>query len=478
MRGVLRAGLLAVGLLTASCATVPAPAEAQAQAISQRDRQEGAQAHRQIVQQFGGEVEGPVADYVRRVGLRVALVAIPGSRPEDWTITVLSSPVPNAMAVPGGYLYITRGLLGMMNSEAELASVLGHEAGHIAGRHAQRRQAPAIAAMAGTILSGVLLGGQAAQVAQTLGAAGLGQYSQGQENEADTLGLRYMAQAGYDPRAAASMLQALERVSTVEGRQQLERPGLASIFASHPVTASRVRRVAAEAARMPQQGTLAREPFLAAIDGLTWGDDASQGLIDGPRFRHGTLGFGFAAPPGYQISNSPTVVAGRGPDGGVFRFSGAAIQPGQSLENIAAEVWRQATGNVPNIRPVETRVNGFQALVAPARVNTRSGAQDVTVSVIRWSDSQAFVFLTQARPGNRQPADSLLGSFRRLTEAEAAEARRERRIRVVTVRAGDTAESLAARMASPYDRPQSFLALNGIEARELVPGKRVKLITR
>ncbi|MFN3592718.1 MAG: M48 family metalloprotease, partial [Thermaurantiacus sp.] len=367
MKQTLHAAAAALLLLTGGCATMDAaPVNAQAREIPARERQQFQQYHQQIVQQFGGEVQGPLADYVRRVGLRVALEAVPGSRESDWTISVLSSPVPNAMAVPGGYLYITRGLLGMMNSEAELASVLGHEAGHIAARHAQRRQRPATVGALGTIATAVLLGGDAARLAQLGSAALVGGYSRNQEREADSLGLQYMARAGYDPMAAASMLAALDRVATVEGRQQLERPGVASIFASHPVTAERVQRVAEEARRKGVRGVENREPFLAAIDGMTWGDDADQGLVDGPRFRHGTLGFAFAAPPGFQLSNSPAAVTGQGREG-AFRFSGVALQPGQSLEAVAADVWRQATGSVPNIRPTQTTVNGLQALVAPAR---------------------------------------------------------------------------------------------------------------
>jgi predicted Zn-dependent protease len=477
MKSLLAAAALLLLAAGPPLAAQPAPVRGGAAAIPPQERQQFAEAHQQIVQQFGGAVEGPLAAYVRRIGLRVALEAVPGSRESDWTVTLLSSPVPNAMAVPGGYLYITRGLLGMINSEAELASVLGHEAGHIAARHAQRRQTPATVGALGTLATAILLGGQAAQLAQTASAALVGGYSRNQEREADSLGLQFMARAGYDPMASATMLAALDRVSTVEGRASLERPGLASIFASHPVTAERVRRVAEEAGRMPRGGIVNRDPFLAAVDGMTWGDSADQGLIDGPRFRHAALGFGFAAPPGFQLANSPQAVAGRGREG-AFRFSGVALSRGQSLEPVAAEVWRQATGQVPRIRPFETRVNGMEALVAPARVATRSGAQDVTVTVIRWSDTEGYVFLTQAPPGNSLLHETLLASFRRLSPAETAEAKRERRIRVVTVRPGDTAESLARQMDAQYATPERFLALNGMTAAELRPGMRVKLISR
>ena len=138
-------GATAALLLLAPAAMAQAPAQ-QAKAmpgLSAKDRQVGAEGYKQIVQQFGGAVEGPLASYVRSVGVKVAMASVPGSRPEDWRVTVLNSPVPNAMATPGGYLYITRGLLSMINSEAELASVLGHEAGHVAARHSDKRNSRA-----------------------------------------------------------------------------------------------------------------------------------------------------------------------------------------------------------------------------------------------------------------------------------------------------------------------------------------------
>jgi len=478
----LRIPLLALGLLALGLPPLPAeaparpPAAARAyEAIPPRERQQFAAYHRRLVEQFGGEVRGPAADHVRTVGRRVAVAALPGSRAEDWTITLLDSPVPNAMAVPGGYLYVTRGLLAMMNSEAELASVLGHEAGHIAARHAQRRQTPQAVGALGTIAAAILFGADAGRLAQIGSAALIGGYSRNQEREADLLGLQAMARAGYDPMGAPSMLEALDRVAAVEGRARLERAGLASIFATHPVTAERVQRLAAEARRMPPGGVVNRDAFLSAIDGIAWGDAAEQGLVEGPRFRHGFLGLAFSAPAGFTLQNSPAAVLGEG-RGGAFRFTGMPLRPGQPLEEAAAEVWQQAAGAVPPVRPQARRVNGLEALVAPARLPTRGGLRDVAVAVIRFSDTQGYVFLTEEAPGEGVLLETLLSSFRRLSPEEAAEARRGLRIRVVTVRPGETAETLARRMAPPYDRPETLLALNGLSAAGLRPGLRVKLI--
>jgi predicted Zn-dependent protease len=464
---------LAIGM-----AAVPAAAPAQNLAgLSQRDRQIGAEGYKEIVQQFGGKVDGPVADYVRGVGTRIAMASVPGSRPQDWTVTVLNSPVPNAMATPGGYLYITRGLLAMMNSEAELASVLGHEAGHVAARHSDKRQSRATIGALGTVAAAILGGSQVAELANLGANAWVAGFSRSQENEADTLGMRYAIAAGYDPRAAASMLAALDRVAVVEGKENIERRGVNSFFSTHPVTAERVQRVAKQAAATGRTGAVNRDAFLAAIDGLTFGDAPDQGIISGPSFRHAGLRLGFDAPPGFTLQNSPQAVAGRGRDGSQFVFTGARIQPGQDLQSIVRQAWAQTTnGQVPQANYVERQVNNLDAGLSEARIGTRQGNVDMGVHAFRTAPDQVYLLRTVAPAGRGGQFQSLVGSFRRLTAAEVAAAGRGRTVDVVIVRPGDTAAGLAQRMAPPYNRVQSFLALNGIPERPLQPGEKLKLI--
>lgn len=468
--------LLAVAAVAVAAMPVAAPAAAQASLI-QRDKAQGAQAYRQIVQQFGGAVDGPLADYVRSVGLKVAVPSVPGSRPTDWTITVLNSPVPNAMATPGGYLYITRGLLAMINSEAELASVLGHEAGHVAARHSDKRNSRATIGALGTIAAAMLGGSQVAQMANLGASAWVSGFSRAQENEADKLGMRYSLAAGYDPRAAAWMLQALERVSAVEGKQSMERSGLSSIFSTHPVTAERVQRVSRDAAATGRTGTINREPFLAAIDGMAFGDTPDQGIITGPSFRHAGLRIAFDAPPGFQLQNSPQSVAGQASDGSSFLFVGAQARPGQPLEELVSQAWQQLTnGRTPQLQYSERRINSVDAAVSAARIQGNRGLMDVGIHAYRTAPDQVYLVRTVAPAGRGQVFEPLIASFRRLSPAEAEAAARGRRIDVVTVKPGDSVRSLAARMVPPYNRELSFRALNGIEDRPLRTGEQLKLI--
>jgi predicted Zn-dependent protease len=445
--------------------------------LSQRDRQIGAEGYKEIVQQFGGKVDGPLADYVRQVGVRVAMASVPGSRPQDWTITVLNSPVPNAMATPGGYLYITRGLLSMINNEAELASVLGHEAGHVAARHSDKRQSRATIGALGTLAAAVLGGSTAAQAVNYGASAWVAGFSRSQENEADTLGMRYAISAGYDPRAASTMLAALDRVATVEGKDAMERRGVNSFFSTHPVTTERVERVAKQAAATGRSGATNRDAYLAAIDGMTFGDSPDQGVITGPSFRHASLRLGFDAPPGFTLQNSTQAVAGRGRDGSQFVFTGGRVQPGQDLQSIVRQAWQQTNnGQVPQASYTERQVNSLDAGLSEARLSTRQGSVDVGVHAFRTAPDQVYLLRTMAPAGRGGQFQSLVGSFRRLTQAEVAAAGRGRQIDVVTVRPGDTPAGLAQRMVPPYNRVQSFLALNGIPDRPLQPGERLKLI--
>ncbi|WP_448584918.1 M48 family metalloprotease [Thermaurantiacus sp.] len=475
MRSWCRATLAALSLALAPPAT--------AQALSPRDKAQGAEIRQQILRQFGGEIRGPLADYVASVGRRVAAVAAPDARPGDWSITVLDSPIPNAMATPGGYLYITRGLLALMNDEAELASVLGHEAGHVAARHSARAQRRAtfagIAAIAAALATGSEL---VAEGAQVLGAGVLAQYSQKQEYEADTLGLRFITETGYDPFATASMLAALNRAEIVERGTAAERNRSASWFASHPLTEARIRRaeqLAAQAGIPPLSRPRERDRFLAAIDGMAWGDAPDQGLVEGTRFRHAKLGFGFEAPSGFQLRNSPSAVAGAGPDGSRFQFTGASLPRHRALDEPARAAWQQIAGGVPGQLQVDrTWVNGMETLATRARVATRQGIADMGVTVYRFDDSSAYLFVTQAPAGRLPTMDPLLASFRRLTPDEARSVGRGLKVDVVTVRPGDTARGLASRMAFPDNQLARFLALNGIEDRPLRPGEKLKIITR
>lgn len=462
-------------------AVLLAAAPASGQQISARDKQIGAQANQELLQEFGGAYQGKAATYVQQVGRRIASQSGQSANPNDYTVTLLNSSVSNAMALPGGYVYVTRELLALMNNEAELASVMGHEVGHVAGRHAQKRQQrSALSGIGAAILGAVTGSSMLGQLAGTGAQLYTLSYSRDQEREADALGVRYLAKAGYDPWAASTMLQQLGAQTSLDAklRSQEGESARPSWLNTHPLTEERVqltRKDAAQVSPAPGRGELGRDRLLDAIDGMTYDDDPAQGIVNGRTFRHGALRLEFTVPPGFAISNSPQAVIAQGPGGARLMFGGGQLRQGEGLDDYIARIW-QAIGarGTPQIQPFRTR--DFYGAESSTRAQTQSGVVDATVTAFDAGGGSVYHFVTIAPAGRDLGFDAMLDSFRRMTPAEAA-AVKPRIVRVVTVKPGDTVASLASRMAYDDDRQGRFMVLNGMTSpRQLVPGERVKLI--
>lgn len=470
-----RAGIAGLFLL-AACATIDSTPDAPS--IGQSDRAQAAQAHPQILQQLGGAVEGPAATYVSTVGERIAGAAgVAG----QCTFTLVNSDVPNAFAIPGCYIYVTRGIMALMNSEDELASVLGHEVGHVVADHAARRQNTATLTGLGAILAGVLTGsGEIAQAAGQAAQLYTLSYSRDQEFESDDLGVRYLQRAGYNPHASADLLRSLGMQETLSARIANRDAASAtpSWARTHPLSAERVSRATAQAtATGATLGAPAERigPYFAAIDGMIFGDDPEQGFVNGRTFAHPTLRIAFEAPQGFTLTNSPSAVMIGGPNNLRAQFGAAALQG--DLGAHASNGLRQILGNTPaQVGQVQrSTTNGLETATAPARAQTQSGMVDVAVTAYRVGD-RAYHFITIAPAGSSGAFTLMLQSFRTLTTQEAA-ALRARVIDVVTVRAGDTPQTLASRMAFDDYRLERFLTLNGRQAGEaLRPGEQVKIV--
>ncbi|HYD73119.1 MAG TPA: M48 family metallopeptidase, partial [Candidatus Binatia bacterium] len=244
-RHSVRLSALAGLLLFAACATIDSTPDAPS--ITQNDRAHATQAHPQILQQLGGAMEGPSGAYVAQIGERIANAA---GVPNGCTFTLVNSDVPNAFAIPGCYIYVTRGLMALMNSEDELASVLGHEVGHVVADHAARRQNTATLSGLGAVLAGILTGsGEIAQAAGQAAQLYALSYSRDQEFEADDLGVRYLQRAGYSPHAAADLLRSLGAQETLSARVANRDAASAtpSWARTHPLSADRVARATAQA---------------------------------------------------------------------------------------------------------------------------------------------------------------------------------------------------------------------------------------
>jgi len=467
--------------LSLAVAALAAPALAQAPpGLSDSERKAGQQAHPQILQQFGGAMSGTVADYVRSVGQKIAVQSGGGARPSDYNVTLLNSNVNNAFAIAGGYVYITRQLLALMNDEAELAFVMGHEVAHVAARHGQKRQSRAalsnvLAGLAGVLTGSNLVGQGAGMVA---GLTTLG-YSRDQERQADSLGVRYLANAGYDPLAAVDSLAALGAQTSLEARLKGQGGAEPSKWLStHPPSGERVARMETEArALLPRANSRAhnRDAFLNAIDGMIYDDDPAEGVVVGTGFRHSGLKLALDAPQGFAITNSPQAVTGAGPGGAQFDLR-AADSRQTSLAAIAQARWQQlGVQSQPQMRA--TRINGIEALEGRISARARSGEVEATLTVYSWSPQLALSLLSIAPRGQFVTVAPVAGSVRRLSDKDAG-AIRARRIQVVRVGQNDTLASLAGRMAYDDDRMARFLTLNQLAADvRLKAGDRVKLVT-
>lgn len=459
-----------------------------AQAITASDKAAGAKAHPQILEEYGGLYTGSQAAYVTKVGRRIAVQSGLSNTEGDFTISVLNSSVNNAFAIPGGYIYVTRELLALMNNEAELASVLGHETGHVAARHSKSREKRAriggLGAILATVAGSVLGGNTGAQIGQKLGGT-LAQgyvlgFSRAQEYQADDLGVSYLAKAGYDPLSSSTMLASLAAQTTLDARLQGQNgKSLPQWASTHPDPASRVTRAAERARQSSGTGKIQNQnEFLDALDGMIYGDDPKQGIVEGQNFSHPDLRLAFTAPSGYTMSNGTQAVTISGA-GGQAQFLGGAYNG--DMNSYIGSVFKAAGGqnNTLDYGNVQrTNVNGINSYSASANANGQSGPVTVSVFAYEFSPTSAFHFVAITPGGGSGGAfTTLFNSMRRLNAQEAA-AIKPRRITIVTVRSKDTVESLSARMAFKDYRVERFQTLNGlINGATLSPGRRVKIVT-
>jgi predicted Zn-dependent protease len=471
-------------LLATAAAIAMAPAAAQPlRYLNPQDVAEAQREHAHVLQELGGAETGPRAAYVESIGRRVGAqsgVANPG---QALHFTTLNSAVENAFSVPGGYVYVTRQLMSLMDDESQLAFALGHEVGHIAANHAHIREQYAerssfgwLGQIIGAIFRGDVFGNYLEQRAKL----DLLSFSRDQEYQADQLGMRYMIGAGYDPAGAPAVLAALSRQSAlqarVQGRTNRQTPEWAS---THPLSENRMQRALQLASTTGRLGAgiRNRDLFLEELEGLTVDDDPAQGVIDGRSFTHPDLRIQFSVPPGYLMSNGTFAVTISG-SAGKAQFSGGRYSG--NLDNYILAVFGQLTRGQVQLSippPQRTTINGMPAAYTTARFNTSSGPIDVSVVAYQWDPQRVYHFVMLTPGGSGIGAFTpMVNSLRKITPAEAT-AIRPRIIHVVRVAPGDTVQSLADRMAYREFKLDRFLALNGLSpGSRLVPGQKVKLI--
>jgi predicted Zn-dependent protease len=481
--GLMTAFALAAALPALSgCTTNPATGGQMLSFMSpDEEARLGAAEHPKLVAAFGGEVLDPaLLKYVNDVGQKLARYSeIPNLK---YTFTIIDSEIVNAFALPGGFIHVSRGLLALANTEAELASVLAHEIGHVTARHAAQRHGQSVLAGLGVNVIGVLTGvREAANLAGSVAELYLKSYSREHEFEADTLGVRYIRRAGYDSRAAANFLASLRAHSRLEAKLQGLPEGTVdqrNWMATHPRTVDRVER----AARAAGNGDVAnpvtgRDAYLKEIDGLVFGNSPRHGFVRGRDFLHPDLRFRFRVPKGFKLVNSPERVTAKGPRGALIVFDGARAAPSRNMLEYMVNTWGRGIRIGDR---EELTVNGMRAATGQARVRTRAGARDYRLLAIRGDGDRVWRFLFVTPPTVTASFGSQFRdtrqSFRTVSDREAATWPAQR-IRLHRVRAGDTVESLAAREPFEKLKVEHFRVLNGLSPGEpLKLGETVKLV--
>lgn len=459
--------LILTALIATGCATNPVTGQRDLALISESEEIElGRKSDAEVRQQYGVYADSALQAYVQQVGEKVATHSHrPGLR---YHFTLLDSADVNAFALPGGYIYITRGILAYLNSEAELAAVLGHEVGHVTARHSVRQYSAAMAASIGYNITALFLPPLQSKTGQslfnTLGGALLSGYGRDHELEADRLGAEYLARSAYDPQAMIGVIGVLKNQELFE-RQQAAAEGREprtyhGVFASHPSADQRLQQVVREAEkfRSPNAARLERSAYLKKMQGLAFGPSEQQGMVRGRNFYHKGLGVGVAFPEGWRLDNQPDRIVAVNP----AKDSMLLLAARDEKTGVSAEAFIRDELKISPLqqgRPLTaTSQAGYTGI---ARMNSPFGARNTRVSVV-YQNNKAFIFFgTQqadsASPGHDQDFLATAASLHPLTPKEIALARAVR-LHLVNARPGDTFARLA-RDVTGVDDAESMLRL-------------------
>ena len=462
-------------LLLAGCTSIPdnkqvslpvPQAAAQSEVPPAEERE-----HLRILASYGGVYEN--AKLQAEIAKTVDRLVAASERPDiKYKVTILNSPAINAFALPNGHLYVTRGLIALANDKAELASVLAHEMGHVIANHAAIRADQAKqAALISHVVSDVLSDPQMGALALAKSKLTLAAFSRAQEFEADGIGVGICARAGFDPYGASRFLNDMQRNAELKTAGSEARAP--DFLTTHPATPERIKNALANARQFsgPGAGERDRDEYLGDLDGLPYGEDPGEGFVRGRRFLHPKLGFTFLAPPGFSLDNTAQAVLGLKGGDEALRLDVVSVPAEQSLPAYLKSGWME---KVDPVSVEEFTVNGFPAATATAKGDEWS----FRLFAVRFgSDVYRFIFAAKNRtPQVDRSFRESIASFRRMSLQESAQVH-PLRLKIVTVGATDTVETLAHRMAIADHALDRFRVLNGLGPRDaLKPGSKVKLV--
>jgi predicted Zn-dependent protease len=445
-----------------------------------RDVEEGAQVAKLVEQQIGLYSLPEAEAYLRKVGDR--LVTVVNDPRWKFSFHLVDQAEPNAFSIPGGGVYVSRGLLALIDREDELACVLGHEIAHVTQRHVAHQQRksflPGLLSLPGNLVGNVVsenLGALINVPVDTVGGAWLSAYSRSQEKEADRIGIRTAAQAGYDPAALAEILSRLERdVASQTGKERRF-----SIFDNHPMTKDRMQDIRRRASELAPAAippiAQDRAALFARLDGLWWGENPEVGVFHTNQFLQPVIGITITFPPGWKYRNTAQYVISVHPEQEamlLLGIAGPASDPEAAGEKFIARMRKDA-----GIEPVSTRMTSLGEF--PAFVVTyleHSGRTPAYVD-FTWVSmaGNTFRLIALVSEAQRETLRNATLSLRPLTAAER-ETVTGKRLRIRTARKGEGLEGLAARTGNAWSPAYTALVNDLVPEAVLSEGKPVKIV--
>ena len=490
--------LMLSGALLAGCGSAvnnPVTGQAERSVMSESaEIAEGRKSHAQVLQEYGVLQNPRVQAYVNDIGQRLAKQSQRANL--QWTFTVLDSPEINAFALPGGYVYITRGIMVYLDSEADLAGVVGHEIGHVTARHgaqrATRQQDAGLGVLAASVLGAILesqgvggAGRAASDLSQTVAAGYISRYGREQELQADGLGAEYLSRIRFDPRNMVDVINVLKNqdrfAADLARSQGRPAPAQNSWLSSHPSSDQRldaITRLAAQYKTGAAYNDEGRARYQQILEGMAFGESAEQGLTRGRNFYHTGLGFALTASEGWRIQNEAdqiTLVNNAGDAGLIVKI--APPDAGKTHDEIIRKLINPSTG-----RAERAQINGLAATRFTGTVAGKNGQpQGTELTLITSPQGAVFIFIHAARDAatlqrNRTQMLETENTFRALTAADKAAAR-PWMVRSVMMPRGGFAELART---SPLANPEQQLRLiNGVyPAGDVQPGLPVKTVVQ
>lgn len=462
------------GILFFSCARNPVTGKKEFMLMSiNQEKSLGASYDPQVVGQFGNYEDKRMQQFIQNHGKRMARIS---HRPDlNYQFRVLDSPVVNAFAVPGGYVYFTRGIMAHFNNEAEFMGVLGHEIGHITARHSAKQYTNQMLAQIGFI-AGMVASEKFRQYGD-LANTGLAlmflKFGRNHESQSDKLGVEYSTAVGYDSHQMANFFRTIQRIQMQSGG------GVPNLLSTHPDPGDRYTRVhqlseKEQTKKGKRDLKVNRESYLRMIDGMVYGEDPRQGFVENWNFYHPEMKFQFPIPQNWQVSNSPAQVQMAPQNGQALMV--LALSGEKTLTAAANAAIQQDQLQVINQRNVT--VNGNQGIEITANLNEQVR---VLMTLIQYNGN-IYKFSGLAETANfnayRNTFMNTFGDFRTLTDPDKLN-REAERLDIVTVKQDDSLSNLLKANGIPSARLDEFSILNGMELNSKVEkGTMVKVLER